>query len=84
MELYRNPKTIIEKARIKNNIMELVSQEVEQWLEAEGKIQDGYDYESKFMDVAQRVNKILLSQSRGTVPQSRNKKNFKPVLERLK
>lgn len=69
-------------APIKEEILQLLEVEVDQWLATEKSITDGYTYETKFMEVAQRVNRILLTKSMGNLPKDRNKKNFRPVLGR--
>ena len=74
----------MEKEEIKNNMLKLVSQELDSWLDVQEKITDGYEYEERFMVSAQKISRILLSQSIGSLPKSRNKKNSRPVLERLK
>lgn len=66
----------------KEEILQLLEVEVDQWLQTEGTITDGYTYETKFMEVAQRVNRILLTKSMGNLPKDRNKKNSRPVLGR--
>ena len=63
------------KAEIKAAIFESMSAELDQWLDKQEKIRSGYEYESEFMKVAQRVNKLMLEKSQGHLPGSRNKKN---------
>jgi hypothetical protein len=63
------------KAAIKAAILESVSAELDQWLDKQENIHSGYEYESEFMKVAQRVNKLMLEKSQGQLPGSRNKKN---------
>jgi hypothetical protein len=62
------------KAAIKAAILECVSVELDQWLDKQEHIGSGYEYESEFMKVAQRVNKLMLEKSQGQLPGSRNKK----------
>ena len=71
-------------ATLKAEILSALSSEVDIWLEKQSTISDGYEYETQFMKVAQKVNTILLEKSMGKLPVSRNKKNFTPVLEKLK
>ena len=52
-----------------------MSAELDQWLNKQENISSGYEYESEFMKVARRVNKIMLEKSMGQLPGSRNKKN---------
>jgi hypothetical protein len=73
----------MEKEQIKQEILSLISKEIDQWLETQATIKDGYEYEEKFMSISQKVSKILLSQSVGMLPKNRNnKKNSRPVLEK--
>jgi hypothetical protein len=72
----------MKKEEIKAAIMEALGQEVDIWLTAQEQIKDGYEYEDKFMKVAQKVNQIVFSKSMGPIPVNRNKKNFRHVLER--
>jgi hypothetical protein len=66
---------------VKADILSAISGELDLWLEKEGTICDGYDYETEFMDMSRKVNRILLSKSLGEVTTNRNKKNSKPVLD---
>jgi hypothetical protein len=68
----------------KEAILSAISEELDLWLSAEGSIKDGYEYETKFIDFTRHVNQILLNKSLGTSCGNRNKKNFRPVLERSK
>jgi hypothetical protein len=72
----------MEKEEIKAAILEAVGQELDVWLTAQEQIKDGYEYEDRFMKVAQKLNRIVFSKSMGAIPANRNKKNFKRVLER--
>ena len=72
----------MEKNQIKEEILQMIATEVDQWLAIENTFSDGYRYETKFMEVAQRINYIVLTKSIGELPLDRNKKNFKPVLGR--
>jgi hypothetical protein len=65
----------MEKAAIKEAIMKSLSEEIDLWLDKEQNITSGYEYESEFMKVARKVNKILLEKSLDTpVGGSRNHK----------
>jgi hypothetical protein len=71
----------MEKEQIKQEILSLISKEIDQWLETQSTIKDGHEYEEKFMSISQKVSKILLSQSVGALPKNRNnKKNSRLVL----
>lgn len=72
--------SIMEKEQIKQEMLGLISKEIDQWFEAESSIKEGYEYEEKFMSLAQRVGRILLDQSIGISTRDRNKKNSKRVL----
>ena len=61
-------------------MLSAISDELDLWLDKEGTIRDGYDYETEFMNMSRKVNQILMSKSLGTVTTNRNKKNSKPVL----
>lgn len=70
----------MKKEEIRSHILRLMTVEIDQWLEGQEKISDGYEYEEKFLKVAQKLNNILLTQSMGKMPGSRNeKKRFIPV-----
>ena len=70
----------MEKEDIKQEILKLVGQELDQWLDTQSTIKDGYDYEETFMAVSRKVNEIILTKSFGVLPKNRNKKNSRPVL----
>lgn len=72
------------KAELKAAILASMSAEIDDWLDKQENITTGYEYETEFAKVAQKVNKILLEKSLGKLPGSRNKKNSTPVLEKLK
>ena len=71
-------------ASVKAEILSALSCEIDNWLEKQSGITDGYEYESEFMKVAQKLNKIVLEKSMGKLPGSRNKKNFTPVSGKLR
>ena len=71
-------------ATLKAEILSALSSEIDIWLEKQSTISDGYEYETQFMKVTRKINTILLEKSMGKLPGSRNKKNFTPVLEKLK
>lgn len=74
----------MEKEEIKKAMLGKISEELDMWFDRQEKITDGYEYEEKAIASAQNISRILISQSRGELPKSRNKKNSKPVLESLK
>jgi len=63
-----------ERAALKQTIMQSLSEEVDKWLDQQPTLTSGYQYETEFMKVAQRVNRILLEKSLGEPPHSRNGK----------
>ena len=72
------------KLEIKSAILASMSAELDEWLDKQENIGSGYEYETEFMKVAQKVNKIILEKSLGKLPGSRNKKNSIPVLAKWK
>ena len=70
-----------ERATVKEAIMQRLSAEVDLWLDKEPSLTSGYDYETELTSVAQRMGKIVLEESLGAQPRSRNaKKKFSPAL----
>ena len=66
-----------ERTQIKEAIMQRLSEEVDQWLDKEASLTSGYEYETAFISVSQRLNRIVLEESLGKLPASRNgKKKF--------
>ncbi|MDR1023216.1 MAG: hypothetical protein LBL94_08110 [Prevotellaceae bacterium] len=74
----------MDKLSIKTAMLSALSEEIDLWLDKESSIQDGYSYETEFINTARKVNHILLSKSLGSVSTNRNKKNFMPASESLK
>lgn len=72
------------KEEIKQAMLQQITGELDSWFDKQEKITDGYEYEERALATSQNITRILVSQSRGELPKSRNKKNSKPVLERLK
>ncbi|SDC57882.1 hypothetical protein [Niabella drilacis] len=62
------------KEELKSAILKSLETEIDTWLEQEGQITDGYDYETKFLEVVRRMNRILLEKSMGKLPGSHNEK----------
>ena len=55
---------------------------LEQWESNPERMESGYDYESTYADMMQKVEREVLQLSVGEVPKDKNlKKNFKPDLE---
>lgn len=72
----------METTQIKERILQMIGQELDQWLEKSSLITEGYEYETQFMHVTQKVSRIIFTQSMGELSRDRNKKNFRPVLEK--
>jgi hypothetical protein len=72
------------KEEIKALILQQISEELDIWLDKQEKITDGLEYENQALALSQNISRILVTQSRGRLPSSRNKKNFKRVLGKLK
>jgi len=67
----------MEKEELKQAMLSAISKEVEQWAEESQQIKDGYEFEDRLLLRMRTIGKILMEQSVGNVPKSRNqKKNF--------
>jgi hypothetical protein len=73
----------MEQSTIKAEILSAISGELDVWLSEQTSIKDGYEYESRYIEFAQKINRTILLKSLGKQPGSRNKKNFTPVLGRF-
>lgn len=67
---------------LKADILTAVEAELDLWLQAQSKIEDGYEYETRYLEFAHKLNKIILQKSMGQLPGSRNKKNSIAVWEK--
>ncbi len=66
-----------ERTQLKEAILQRIAAELDQWLDKEPTLSSGYDYETEFISFGRRLNTIVLEESLGNVPQSRNgKKKF--------
>jgi hypothetical protein len=74
----------MDKLSLKAAILSAISEEIDLWLDKSESLNDGYEYETEFLKTTKKVNKIMLSESLGKISTDRNKKNSRPVLERLK
>lgn len=72
----------MENTTIKAEILSAISMELDVWLSEQGAIKDGYEYESRYIEFAQKISRTILLKSLGKQPGSWNKKNFTPVLEK--
>jgi hypothetical protein len=64
----------MDKLSVKASILSAISEEIDLWLDKSETIKDGYEYETEFMDVSRKVNKIMLAESLGQVSTNKNKK----------
>jgi hypothetical protein len=64
----------MDKGTIKAAIMSAISEEVDLWLDKEGSIKDGYEYEDEFMKTAHKVCQAMLSKSLEDISSNRKKK----------
>jgi hypothetical protein len=72
--------TKTDKAAMKAAILAAISEEVDLWLDKEGGIKDGYEYEDELLKTARNMGCALLKGSLGAVPKDRNgKKNSTPA-----
>lgn len=60
--------------QIKQSILKAVSDELDQWLSIESGITSGYEYETKALEIGQRITKTMIEKSLGKLPKSRNQK----------
>jgi len=60
--------------KLKSEIMTLLSEELDSWLEQSVRIKDGYEYETAFIAFTRKLNTILLEKSIGEAGIDRNKK----------
>jgi len=64
----------MEKEKLKQAMLSAMSSEVEQWAEESQQIKDGYEFEDRLLLRMRNIGKILMEQSVGNVPKSRNQK----------
>jgi hypothetical protein len=64
----------MDKAMVKAAMLAAISDEIDLWLDKEGGIKDGYEYEEEFMKTARNVSRALLLRSLGETPRGRNGK----------
>jgi len=73
------------KDELKLEILNSITQDVENWVNLQGTFTNGYDYETAYATFAARINNTILQKSLGSLSRSRNsKKNSTPVLGSLK
>lgn len=64
----------MEQEQLKQTMLSGISQEVAQWAEESQQIKDGYEFEDRLLLRMRTIGKILMEQSVGKVPKSRNQK----------
>ena len=64
----------MDKATAKAAILAAISEEIDLWLDKEGGISDGYEYEGELMKTARNMGLALLKGSLGEAPKDRNGK----------
>ena len=64
----------MEKGELKAAMLSAITQEVEKWAEESQTIKDGYEYEDTLLLRMRNIGKILMEQSIGKIPKSRNQK----------
>lgn len=65
------------KKQLVETILEAVRQEVEQFVEEEGKITSSVEYEDRVLAICRKFGRSLIETSQGGLPKSRNgKKKF--------
>lgn len=64
----------MEKEKLKHAMFSAISNEVDQWAEESQQIKDGYEYEDRLLLRMRNIGKILMEQSVGKIPKSRNQK----------
>lgn len=72
----------MEPTTLKAEILSAISTELDTWLTDQATINDGIEYENRYMEFTRKVNQTVLEKTLGKQPGSRNKKNSKPVLGR--
>ena len=64
----------MDKSSLKSKMLEQISAELDVWIDKKDSISNGYDYESELLLVTRKVNTLILEQSIGNLPKSRNLK----------
>jgi hypothetical protein len=67
--------TFMKNEKIKAEILQSLSIELDQLLEDTDKIDGAYDYEERYLLFARKMNRIVLQKIVGEIPMNRNKKN---------
>lgn len=64
----------MDKKMVVESILKTVRQEVEEWVEEEGKIKDAFEYEKKLLERVLRMGKTMMEESGGKPSRDRNTK----------
>ena len=67
-----NPK--METKELTKILLSSIEAELQQWAEESQQIKDGYEFEDRLLVRMRTIGKILMEQSVGKVPKSRNEK----------
>jgi hypothetical protein len=70
----KTEKEKLDKSALKTAMLAAISEELDLWLEKEETINDGYEYESEFIQTMRNISHTLLSKRVGAVSSNRNKK----------
>lgn len=74
----------MDKHNQKAEIMTLISEELDAWLDQSARITDGYEYETAFIEFSRKLSTILLEKSIGDPGIDRNKKTPYPYIDHYK
>lgn len=64
----------MDKLAIRESILKAVTQELDEWLEEEGKITDAFQYEHRLLQRTLKMGQAMLQGSGGSLSRDRNKK----------
>lgn len=64
----------MKKVEATASILKTVNEELSVWFAQEESITSGYDYETKILEMGQRISQAIMKESLGKVPRSRNEK----------
>ena len=70
-----------ESSRIKSEMLAIFSDKIDQWMVSQQNQTDGFEYERSYTEAIHEISREVFQLSLGTIPKSKNKKNFKPHME---
>jgi hypothetical protein len=70
-----------ETAKMKSEMLAIFSDKTDQWMSSQNGQTDGFEYERSYTGAIQDISREVFQLSLGKIPQSKNKKNFKPLME---